>query len=104
MTKELVESALMNVTYPGFTKDIVGFGFVKDISIAGSVVTVTVDITSSAPEVAQQIKVEATEALQKIGATNITVNVTAPKMPRESSSKGKKHCASGEKLHYGQFR
>ncbi len=89
MTNELVETALKNVIYPGFTKDIVSFGFVKDISIAGTVVTVTIDITSSAPEVVQQIKVEATEALQKIGATNITINVTAPKMPRESSSKGK---------------
>ncbi len=89
MTKEIIESALMNVTYPGFTKDIVGFGFVKDINIAGSVVTVTIDITSSAPEVAQQIKDEATVELKKVGVTNATVSVNAPKMPRESSSKGK---------------
>lgn len=89
MTNEIIESALKNVTYPGFTKDIVSFGFVKDISIAGSVVSVTVDITSSAPEVAQQIRDEATVELKKVGATNVTINVTAPKMPRESSSKGK---------------
>ncbi len=89
MTNELVENALKSVTYPGFTKDIVSFGFIKDISVVGTVVSVTIDITSSAAEVAQQIKVEATEALQKIGATNVTVNVEAPKMPRESSSKGK---------------
>jgi len=89
MTNEIIETALKNVTYPGFTKDIVSFGFVKDINIAGSVVSVTVDITSSAPEVAQQIKDEAVAELKKAGATNVTVNVNAPKMPRESSSKGK---------------
>jgi ATP-binding protein involved in chromosome partitioning len=89
MTEEIVKSALSNVTYPGFTKDIVTFGFVKEIEINGTDVAVTVDITSSAPEVAHQITVEATEALQKAGATGVKINVQAPKMPRESSSKGK---------------
>ncbi len=89
MTKELVESALKNVTYPGFTKDIVTFGFVKDISIDGTAVNVTVDITSSAPEVAQQITDEATEALKAAGATACNIAINAPKMPRESSSKGR---------------
>jgi ATP-binding protein involved in chromosome partitioning len=34
MTQENVLEALKNVTYPGFTKDIVTFGFVKDILIS----------------------------------------------------------------------
>ncbi|WP_345969665.1 Mrp/NBP35 family ATP-binding protein [Sulfurimonas sp. HSL1-6] len=89
MTEEIVKSALSNVTYPGFTKDIVTFGFVKEISVSGSDVAVTVDITSSAPEVAQQITDEATAELKRAGAVNVTVNIAAPKMPRESSSKGK---------------
>jgi ATP-binding protein involved in chromosome partitioning len=89
MTEEIVKSALSKVMYPGFTKDIVTFGFVKDIAINGNDVSVTVDITSSAPEVAQQIKEEATEALKSAGAANVTINVKAPVMPRESSSRGK---------------
>ncbi|WP_297483172.1 Mrp/NBP35 family ATP-binding protein [Sulfurimonas sp.] len=89
MTEEIVKSALSKVMYPGFTKDIVTFGFVKDIVVNGSDVSVTVDITSSAPEVAQQIKDEATAELMREGAENITVNVKAPVMPRESSSHGK---------------
>lgn len=89
MTEEKVKSALSTVIYPGFSKDIVTFGFVKDIQINGADVAVTVDITSSAPEVAHQITVEATEALKREGAANVTVNIQAPKMPRESSSKGK---------------
>ena len=89
MTEEIVKSALSKVTYPGFTKDIVSFGFVKDIVVNGDDVSVTVDITSSAPEVAQQIKDEATAELMREGAENITVNIKAPVMPRESSSRGK---------------
>ena len=89
MTEETVKSALSKVMYPGFTKDIVTFGFVKDIAIDGNDVSVTVDITSSAPEVAQQIKEEATEELKRAGAQNVTVNIKAPVMPRESSSRGK---------------
>ena len=89
MTEEIVKSALSKVMYPGFTKDIVTFGFVKDIVVNGDDVSVTVEITSSAPEVATQIKDEATAELMREGAENITVNIKAPVMPRESSSHGK---------------
>ena len=89
MTEEIVKSALSKVMYPGFTKDIVTFGFVNNIEISGVHVSFDVEITSSAPEVAQQIKDEATAELKTVGAGDIRVNVIAPQMPRESSSKGK---------------
>lgn len=89
MTEELVNKALSTVTYPGFTKDIVTFGFVKDIQINNDEVTVTVDITSSAPEVAKQIEDDAVTAILREGASNVTINVNAPQMPRETSSHGK---------------
>ena len=54
MTEELVRSALSKVTYPGFTKDIVTFGFVSDIQINGKDVKFVVNITSSAPEVSNR--------------------------------------------------
>jgi len=89
MTEESVKSALSKVMYPGFTKDIVTFGFVNSIAIDGNNVSFNVEITSSAPEVAQQIKDEATAELMREGAENITCNIKAPVMPRESSSRGK---------------
>ena len=51
MTQENVLEALKNVPYPGFSKDIVTFGFVKDVKIEGDSVAVSIDITSSANEV-----------------------------------------------------
>lgn len=89
MTEEIVKSALSKVMYPGFTKDIVTFGFVSNISIDGNDVKFDVNITSSAPEVAQQIFDDATKELKLVGATNVVPNIVAPKMPQESSSKGK---------------
>ena len=89
MTQENVKSALSKVMYPGFTKDIVTFGFVNNINVNGTAVSLSVDITSSASEVAAQIRDEATEALKSAGATDINIAINAPKMPRESSSKGK---------------
>ena len=49
MTEEIVKSALPKVLYPGFTKDIVTFGFVNNIVIHGNDVSFSVEITSSAP-------------------------------------------------------
>ncbi|WP_345993645.1 Mrp/NBP35 family ATP-binding protein [Sulfurimonas sp. HSL-1716] len=89
MTQEIVKSALSKVMYPGFTKDIVTFGFVNNINISGTAVSLSVDITSSAPEVAAQIKDDATAELKAAGATDINITINAPKMPRESSSHGK---------------
>ncbi len=89
MTEELVNKALSTVTYPGFTKDIVTFGFVKDVKVDGDAVSVTVDITSSAPEVAKQIEDECVAALLREGASDAFITINAPKMPRETSSRGK---------------
>ncbi len=89
MTEEIVKSALSKVMYPGFTKDIVTFGFVNNIEINGKDVKFVVDITSSAPEVAKQITEEATKELRLAGANDVACYINAPQMPRESSSKGK---------------
>jgi ATP-binding protein involved in chromosome partitioning len=89
MTNEIVNSALSKVLYPGFTKDIVTFGFVNNITINGNDVSFTVDITSSAPEVAQQITDDAVTELKAVGASNVTCNVQAPKMPEAPKPKSK---------------
>ena len=75
MTQENVLEALKNVTYPGFTKDIVTFGFVKDVLVNATTVGLTIDITSSADEVKAQLRDEATKELQKLGFKDININV-----------------------------
>nr|WP_321268099.1 Mrp/NBP35 family ATP-binding protein [uncultured Sulfurimonas sp.] len=89
MTNEIVNSALSKVMYPGFTKDIVTFGFVNSIKINGTDVSFNVEITSSAPEVAQQITDDATKELKAVGASNVVCNINAPKMPEAPKVKSK---------------
>jgi len=86
MTQENVLEALKNVTYPGFTKDIVTFGFVKDVLVNGTTVGLTIDITSSADEVKAQLRDEATTELKKLGFENIQINVKAPQAPKQMSN------------------
>ncbi len=86
MTKDNVLEALKNVTYPGFTKDIVTFGFVKDVDIVGDRVAVVVDITSSADEVKEQISNDIKVELAKIGASEVIATINQPKPPRQMSN------------------
>ena len=86
MTNETVLEALKNVTYPGFTKDIVTFGFVKNVEIAGDKVAIVIDITSSADEVKQQLTADATVELKKLGFADVEVRITAPQAPKEHSN------------------
>ena len=86
MNNEQVLEALKNVTYPGFTKDIVTFGFVKDIVVEGDKVSLSVDITSSASEVKLQLIKDIETELAKVGFADITANIIQPKAPREMSN------------------
>ncbi len=86
MNKEQVLDALKNVIYPGFTKSIVDFGFVKDIVADGNSVRVVVDITSSADEVKKQIIQDAETELKKLGFSDIYIDINAPKAPVERSN------------------
>ena len=81
-----INEKLKSVTYPGFTKSIVDFGFVKDVDLNGNDVTVTVDITSSAPEVEQSIKEDITKELKVLGLGTIQVIITKPAAPKQQSN------------------
>jgi len=84
-SKQILE-ALKNVTYPGFSKDIVTFDFVKDIEIDGDRVFLSLDITSSASEVKEQLVADIDVELKKIGASEVIAKVNQPKVPREMSN------------------
>jgi ATP-binding protein involved in chromosome partitioning len=86
MTEQNVLDALKNVTYPGFTKDVVTFGFVKDIVVENTTVGLMLDITSSADEVKNELIENATAELKKAGFEEIHVNIKAPQAPRQMSN------------------
>jgi len=89
LDKEHILEKLSKVIYPGFTKSIVDFGFVKEISIENNTVSIRLDIPSSAQEIEEQLKEEIVKRVSFLGEFKIYVSVDKPKMPRETSSHGK---------------
>jgi len=95
MTEAIIKSALSNVKYPGFSRDIVAFGLVKDIKIDGSDVEVTISIQTKDPKVPETVFKECQDALNKIegiGTTRVNVDVKNPEAQAggdQSTEKGK---------------
>jgi ATP-binding protein involved in chromosome partitioning len=83
LNEESALEALKNVKYPGFSRDIVSFGFVKDLAVGGGNVSFRLTMTSEAPAVAEQLKIDCEAALRKIpGVSSVTIAVqTAPPRP-----------------------
>jgi len=81
-----INKQLQNVKYPGFSKSIVDFGFVKDIKIEDKKVTLTIEITSSAQDVENQLKSDITKELSAIGVENIDFQINKPQNPKQQSN------------------
>jgi ATP-binding protein involved in chromosome partitioning len=82
---EDIKKELENIKYPGFAKSIVEFGFVKDIQVNGANCLISLDITSTAPEVEDQLRKEITAAISAIGM-NPTLTFNKPQAPKQSSN------------------
>ena len=79
ITEDNIKSALTTVKYPGYSRDIVSFGLVKEISAANGAVSVTMQLTSPNPEAAQLIKIESERVLKNLpGVNHVHVEVRQP--------------------------
>jgi ATP-binding protein involved in chromosome partitioning len=74
--QEEILNALKAVKYPGYSRDVVSFGLVKEISVSNGAVNVTMQLTSANPEAAAQVKIESERALKNLpGVKNVFVDV-----------------------------
>lgn len=55
MTPDLIREALRQVRYPGFSRDIVSFGLVKQIICEPGLTTVHIEVQTADPQVPEQI-------------------------------------------------
>ena len=85
ITENQVKEALTRVKYPGFSRDIVSFGIIKQIVVEDDSVGVVMQLTAREPAVADQIKAESESVLRKLdGVKKVLVQmqaVRAPAMP-----------------------
>ncbi|KXK57772.1 MAG: Chromosome-partitioning ATPase protein [Chlorobi bacterium OLB7] len=89
ITEEAVRQALSAINDPDLRRDIVSLGFVKNIQITGTSVAVVIELTTPACPVKDQMKEEAEQALRKLGAEDVqiqmTSRVTSPTAARRAS-------------------
>ena len=79
LTQADIQDALKAVKYPGFSRDIVSFGLVQEISAAHGAVRVLLQLTSPNPDAARQIKEESERVLKALpGVNHVQVEVRQP--------------------------
>ena len=81
-TEAEIHEALRAIKYPGYSRDIVSFGLVKNVAAAQGAVSVTLQLTSAQPEVGQQLKQECERVLRGLPEVErVHVSVQMPSAP-----------------------
>jgi ATP-binding protein involved in chromosome partitioning len=70
VTEDDIKNALKAVKYPGYNRDIVSFGLVKEIVAKAGAVSISMNLTTGNSEVARQIKTESERVLQALPGVN----------------------------------
>ncbi len=87
--KSSIENILSKIIYPGFSKNIIEFDFIKEITTHDNQITILMDIPSSAQEIEDQLRREINKRLSLLGDYQINLTITKPQAPKETSSHGK---------------
>ena len=81
ISEDALKQALQTVKYPGFSRDIVSFGLVKEIINEAAGVKVKMTLTTSEPAIAARIREESIAAIQAAGARGpieVLIDIQAP--------------------------
>jgi len=81
MNPDFIRQALRQVHYPGFSRDIVSFGLVKDITCEPGLTTVKIEVKTADPKIPAQIFHDChaiLDPLPDIGHAQIDIDVKAP--------------------------
>jgi ATP-binding protein involved in chromosome partitioning len=74
-----IEEALKGVQYPGYSRDIVSFGLVKNITAANGSASIDLELTTHNPEVAAQLKTACESAASAVdGIDRAMVQIKMP--------------------------
>src|ERR1700753_3160797 len=81
ITESLIRERLSEVKYPGFSRDIVSFGLIKNIQVDGPDVVVQMSLATNDPKIPQAIKDGSEAALHSIdgiGKFRVNIDIQAP--------------------------
>jgi ATP-binding protein involved in chromosome partitioning len=86
LTEDDIKQALRAVKYPGYSRDIVSFGLVKQITAKDGGISVAMQLTTGNPEIAAQIKLESEGALRALpGIKQVQVEVGQQGAPQAAA-------------------
>ena len=100
MTPDSIQEILKQVPYPGFSRDIVSFGLIKDIQVEDGVVTVNISVQTNDPTVPEQIFKNCHALLDpvpEIKHTKIEIDVQAAPAQADGSGEPEKNTIPGVK-------
>ena len=87
MTEEQINDLLKQVRYPGYSRDIISFGLVKNVAVNNGAVSVMVELNGGNAEIAAQIKHDAEQILRNAdGVEHVHVQVKVPQGASGSQS------------------
>ncbi len=81
INQDSVRQALSAVKYPGFSRDIVSFGLLRDMAVNGADIDVQLVLSTNDTGIAKKIHADATAALQSMGGAgrvSVKIDVQAP--------------------------
>jgi ATP-binding protein involved in chromosome partitioning len=81
LSEELIVERLKQVKFPGYSRDIVSFGLVKDVKIAGSDVVVRLSVATNNPAVPAALKRESEKvlcAIHGVKSAKVIIDITNP--------------------------
>jgi ATP-binding protein involved in chromosome partitioning len=87
LTQDDIKNALKAVKYPGYSRDIVSFGLVKEIAVSQDGISVLMQLTSPNPDIARHIKEASERVLQALpGVKRVHVEVQLPAAGQDAGS------------------
>ncbi len=81
LSEELVLERLKAVKFPGYSRDIVSFGLVKEVKIAGSDLIVRLSVATNNPAVPEALKRDSEnvlEAIPGVRSAKVVIDITNP--------------------------
>lgn len=103
---ENIQAALKSVKFPGFSRDIVSFGLVREIEQTGDEVQVGIEITTGDPAIPEQIAADikaAVAALDGVEDVKVRMEISQPKQqpsPADGADKQASNSQAMQKVKY----
>jgi ATP-binding protein involved in chromosome partitioning len=88
LDRDAVLNALRTVNDPDLRRDIVSLGFVKDLAVTGDTVAFTIELTTPACPVKEQMREQAAAAVRALGVPQVEVTMSAKVRSVSAPEKG----------------